>query len=329
MFVRKSLFWNVVRNFLLGKGFLEVQTPVLENSTGGAAAEPFATHHNALNIDVYLRISMGELWQKKLMVAGYEKTFEIGRQFRNEGMDSEHLQDYMQMEFYWANANFEDGMQIVKELYRKIAKNVYGTLKFRQEEHIFDLGKEWKKIDYITEVKKRTGVDILSANVKEIERKLKELRLRFESGLSKARLIDILWKYCRKSISGPAFLVGHPVEISPLAKRQVNNKDVVEQFQVLLGGSEMGTGYSELNDPIDQEERFRMQREMKDAGDVEAHMHDESFVEALMYGMPPTCGFGFSERLFSFFEGKPIRECVIFPLMKPLESKDNDQKGGK
>jgi lysyl-tRNA synthetase, class II len=327
MFIRKSKFWNSIRSFLIERNFLEVETPVLENATGGAAAEPFATHHNALDTDVYLRISMGELWQKKLMVAGYGKTFEIGRQFRNEGMDAEHLQDYTQMEFYWAYANFEDGMELVKYLYKTIAKKVYGTLKFEREGHKIDLGKEWKKIDYVSEIKKQTGVDVLKSDAKKIEKKLEELKQDFSNNLSKARLTDLLWKYCRKNVSGPGFLVGHPVEVSPLAKRNQKNPGTVEQFQPILGGTEMGTGYSELNDPFDQEERFKEQRKMKESGDMEAHMHDESFVEALKHGMPPTCGFGLSERLFSFFEGKPIRECVIFPLMKPLDS--NKTKGGK
>lgn len=327
MFVRKSRFWQTIRSFLLENGFLEVETPVLETSAGGAAATPFKTHLNALDIDLYLRISMGELWQKKLMVAGYEKTFEIGRQFRNEGIDAEHLQDYTQMEFYWSYANFEDGMKFVKELYRKIAKSVYNKTKFKKGDHEFDLSKEWKLIDYSTEIKKQTKIDIWKATKEEIESKLKELNEPFNKGLEKPRLIDLLWKHCRRKISGPAFLTGHPVEVSPLAKRSEKDPRKVEQFQIILAGSELGNGYSELNDPFDQEERFKEQRKMKEAGDTEAHEHDESFIEALKYGMPPTFGFGLSERLFSVFEGKSIRETVIFPLMKPIHNKN--QKGGK
>jgi len=326
MFVRKAKFWKVVRKFLEDEGFLEVQTPVLEVSAGGAAATPFATHHNALDMDVYLRISMGELWQKKLMVAGYDKTFEIGRQFRNEGMDADHLQDYMQMEFYWAYADYNDGMKLVEEMYKKIAKEVYRTTKFERSGHKFDLKDKWKHIDYASEIKKQTKIDIWKADKKEIEKKLKSLDEEFASGLDKWRLIDILWKHCRRKISGPAFLVGQPVEVSPLAKRNRKDSRIVEQFQVILAGSEVGNGYSELNDPIDQDERFKEQRKMKEAGDEEAHEHDESFVEALKHGMPPTCGFGFSERLFSFLEGKPIRECVIFPLMKPEGLEENKKK---
>jgi lysyl-tRNA synthetase class 2 len=321
MFVRKSKFWNSVREFLLKKGFLEVETPVLETAAGGAAATPFATHHNALDVDVYLRISMGELWQKRLMVAGYEKTFEIGRQFRNEGMDADHLQDYTQMEFYWGYANYEMGMGLVEELYKEIAKKVFGTTKFERNGHKFDLEKEWKVIDYTKEIKKQTDVDIWKATKAEVEKKLKELKEEYDPRMEKARLVDLLWKYCRRKISGPVFLTGQPAEITPLAKRNAKDPRTVEQFQIILAGTEAGNGYSELNDPLDQEERFLEQRKLTEQGDEEAHPHDADFVEALKHGMPPTCGFGFSERLFALLEGKPIRETVIFPLMKPLKQK--------
>jgi len=326
MFIRRSKFWNSMRSFLLDKGFLEVETPVLENSAGGASATPFKTHHNALNIPVYLRISMGELWQKKLMVAGYPKTFEIGRQFRNEGMDIDHLQDYTQMEFYWAYANYQDGMNLVQELYKTLANDIFGTLKFERNNHKVDLGKKWEVIDYATEIKKQTKVDIAKATSKEIEKKLDELHLDYERNLDKPRLIDLLWKFCRRKINGPAFLTGQLVEISPLAKRNPKDNKKVEQFQIIMAGTEIGNGYSELNDPFDQEARFKEQQKMKESGDSEAQAHDFEFVEALKHGMPPTCGFGVSERLFAFFEGKPARETQIFPLMKPLNLKSSDNK---
>jgi len=319
MFLRKSKFWNTIRSFLIEKGFLEVETPVLENSAGGASATPFKTHHNALNIDVYLRISMGELWQKKLMVAGFPRTFEIGRQFRNEGMDAEHLQDYTQMEFYWGYANYKDGMKLVEEMYKHVAKTVYGKTKFKIGDFEVDLGKKWEIIDYADTIRKELGLDIFKATPQDMEKKLQALKQDFQPGLERGRLMDLLWKVCRRKIAGPGFLTGQPVEVSPLAKRDSKDPRKVEQFQVILAGSEMGNGYSELNDPIDQEERFQEQRRLKEAGDNEAQEHDEGFVEALKYGMPPTCGFGVSERLFSIFEGKPIRETVIFPLMKPAE----------
>lgn len=320
LFIKKSKFWSAIRSFLSGKGFLEVETPVLEVTTGGADARPFTTHHNALNIDVYLRISMGELWQKRLMVAGFDKTFEIGRQFRNEGMDAEHLQDYTQMEFYWAYADYEKGMDLVEELYKFVAQQAFGTLKFKIGKFDVDLGKKWERYDYRDTVKKYTGIDILDADIKQIEKKLKELKIEYDKkGFNITRAIDNLWKYCRKQVGGPGFLIGVPVEISPLAKKDDNNPRITQRFQPIIAGSELGNGYSELNDPIDQAERFAAQQKLREAGDDEAQMFDHEFVEALEYGMPPTCGFGMSERVFAFLADKSARECQIFPLMRPKE----------
>jgi lysyl-tRNA synthetase class 2 len=321
LFIKKAKFWKTIRNFLNEKGFLEVETPVLETCAGGAAATPFKTHHNTLDMDVVLRISTGELWQKKLMVAGYDKTFEIGRQFRNEGMDMEHLQDYSQMEFYWAYADYKAGMKLVEELYKKVAMEVLGTLKFKTHGYEVDLGKKWQLYDYETLIKEKTGISIYKDDKDKIMKKLDSLKMEYDPNVDKWRLVDVLWKFCRTSISGPGFLVGQPVEVSPLAKRSREDNKKVEQFQIIIAGSEMGNGYSELNDPVDQDERFKRQMELKEKGDTEAQEHDKDFVEALKYGMPPTCGFGVSERLFSYLVDKPIRECVIFPLMKPTEEK--------
>ncbi|MFA5131161.1 MAG: lysine--tRNA ligase [Patescibacteria group bacterium] len=316
--LKRSKFWQATREFLMAKGFIEVETPVLETMAGGADAKPFVTHHNALDIDVYLRISTGELWQKKLMVAGMEKTFEIGRQFRNEGMDAEHLQDYTQMEFYWAYADYKMGMSLTEEMYKYIAQESFGTLKFKIKNFEIDLGKEWEIYDYRDTVKKMTGIDVLKASEKEIVAKLKELKVDYDSkGFNITRAIDNLWKYCRKQIAGPGFLVGTPIAVSPLAKRDEDNQEVAQRFQIIIAGSEVGNGYSELNNPVDQEGRFKEQQKLKEAGDEEAQGHDHDFVEALEYGMPPTCGFGFSERLFSFLMDRPARECQIFPLMRP------------
>jgi lysyl-tRNA synthetase class 2 len=295
-----------------------VETPVLEVTAGGADAQPFVTHHNALDMDVYLRISMGELWQKRLMVAGLEKTFEIGRQFRNEGMDSEHLQDYTQMEFYWAYADYKKGMDLVKELYRYVAQETFGKQKFNIRNFEVDLAKEWELYDYTDTIKKITGIDISRAGIEEIENKLKELGVEYDKkGFNITRAIDNLWKYCRKQIGGPGFLVNEPLVVSPLAKKKKGSGNLVERFHVLIAGSELGNGYSELNDPLDQADRFEQQQVLRDAGDAEAQMYDGDFIEALEYGMPPTCGFGMSERVFSFLMNKSMRECQIFPLLKP------------
>lgn len=318
MILKRDKFWNSVRAFLKERGFIEVETPALEAMAGGADAKPFVTHHNALDMDVFLRISMGELWQKKLMVAGLEKTFEIGRQFRNEGMDAEHLQDYTQLEFYWGYADYEMGMELVEELYKFIALETFGTLKFTIGKFEVDLGKPWERYDYRETVMKYTGVDILKTDQTEIENKLKELNIKYDrEGFNITRAIDNLWKYCRKQIAGPGFLIGVPVAVSPLAKRDAANPELTQRFQPIIAGSEIGNGYSELNDPVDQLERFNEQAKLREAGDEEAQMKDEDFVEALEYGMPPTCGFGMSERFFSFLMNKSARECQIFPLLKP------------
>ncbi|MFW5888200.1 MAG: lysine--tRNA ligase [Patescibacteria group bacterium] len=318
MVIKRAEFWRSVRNFMVSKGFLEVETPILETTAGGADAQPFITRHNALDIDVYLRISMGELWQKKLMVAGLEKTFEIGRQFRNEGMDAEHLQDYTQMEFYWAYADYEDGMKLAEELFKYVAKETFGTLQFNIHGFEVDLDKKWKRYDYQETVKEFTGVDILNTTEQEIKNKLHQLEIKYdEKGFNLNRGIDSLWKYCRKQLAGPGFLVGVPKIISPLAKTDENRPELTQRFQPIIAGSELGNGYSELNDPVDQAERFALQEKMRAAGDEEAQMFDHDFVEALEYGMPPTCGFGMSERVFAFFMDKSARESQIFPLMRP------------
>jgi len=321
LFIKKQVFWSTIRAFLLERGFLEVETPVLEVTSGGAAATPFKTHHNALDMDVYLRISMGELWQKKLLVAGYEKTFEIGRQFRNEGISNEHLQDYTQMEFYWAYADCQDGMQMIKELYRKTIKSVLGSSKFVSRGFEIDIDDEWEIYDFETIIQKETGISIYETDIGTIKKKLDSLNVSYSPDLSYWRLVDVLWKVVRKELSGPGFLVGQPVELNPLPKRLKNDPRKVDQVQIILAGSELGNGYSELNDPLDLEQRFNEQRIMGESGDTDAHNHDQDFIEALKYGMPPAFGFGVSERLFSFIMDKPIRECVFFPLMKPEKQK--------
>ncbi len=315
LMVKKSKFWDATREFLKHEGFLEVETPTLEVTTGGAEAEPFKTHLNDLDMDVYLRISVGELWQKRLMAGGFPKTFEIGRAYRNEGTSPEHAQEFTNMEFYWAYADYHDGMTLVQNLYRTIAQTVFGTTKFTTRGHSFDLSDEWKEIDYSEEVKKQTGVDISIATDEDIVEKLQELHIKYD-GTNRERLIDTLWKYCRKNISGPAFVINHPTIVAPLAKSNFGTK-TVQRFQPILAGSEIGNGYSELNDPIDQKDRFDTQQDLLDGGDKEAMMPDMEFVEMLEYGMPPTCGFGFGERLFAFLADKPLRDLQTFPLTRP------------
>lgn len=318
IFEKKEKFWEVVRNFMKERGFSEVETPTLELTTGGAEAAPFKTHHNDFDLDIYLRISIGELWQKRLMAAGFSKTFEIGRAYRNEGSSQEHLQEFTNMEFYWSYANYKDGMSLVKELYRKIAKETFGKTKFETRGHVFDLDDEWEEIDYVDKVKEMTGIDVLTADVGEMKDKLDELKVKYE-GDNKERLTDTLWKYCRKQISGPAFLINHPKIVSPLSKSIEDNPEKTQRFQPLLAGSEIGNGYSELNNPEEQRKRFEEQKKLIESGDEEAMMPEWEFVDMLEHGMPPTCGYGFGERLFAFLVDKPLREVQTFPLMRPKE----------
>jgi lysyl-tRNA synthetase class 2 len=322
IFVKKAKFWDVTRSFLKEHGFLEVETPTLEVTTGGAEATPFKTHHEDYDLPVYLRISVGELWQKRLMAAGFPKTFEIGRVYRNEGSSPEHLQEFTNMEFYWSFADYHDGMEIVKDLYRTLGKEVFGTTKFTTRDFTFDLADEWALVDYCEEIKKQTGVDVRTASESDMKKTLDKLHVKYD-GTNKERLTDTLWKYCRKNIAGPAFLINHPLLVAPLAKAIPGEKGAaasnVQMFQPIIAGSEVGRGYSELNDPLDQYARFEAQQKLLASGDTEAMMSDLEFVEMLEHGMPPTCGFGFGERLFAFMADKTLREVQMFPLMRPKE----------
>lgn len=318
MFKRKEKFWDITRTFMKEHGFMEVETPTLELTTGGAEARPFLTKHNDFDINIYLRISAGELWQKRLLAAGFTKTFEIGRVYRNEGTSPNHLQEFTNMEFYAAYENYEDGMKLVEELYRTIAREVYGKTEFTRGEYTFDLAEPWERIDYKEEIERQTEVNVDTATESDIQVRLSELGVAYEGG-NKERLIDTLWKYCRRNIAGPVFLVNHPKLVSPLAKSVEGSLEATQRFQPIIAGTEVGNGYSELNDPLEQHARFELQQKLIDRGDEEAMMPDYEFVEMLEYGMPPACGFGFGERLFAILEDKTIRETQLFPLMRPKD----------
>ncbi len=319
MFRKKSIFWQTVRDFLVEKGFLEVETPVLENVPGGADAEPFITHHKALDRDFYLRISL-ELPLKRLMVGGYEKIFEIGRIFRNEGISTEHLQDYTQMEFYWAYADYNDLMKMLEELYRKIVKNLFGTTKVTSGGVEIDWGKPWKKYDYYTLFKEHAGLDLNKTDADGLKPAADKLKIKYDKFVDKGRLIDLIYKKTvRSKLVEPGFLIDPPVEVEPLAKRSPKDRNRVERVQIMAWGTELGKGFSELNDPIDQRQRFEEQMQLREKGDKEAQMLDEDFVESLEYGMPPAAGFGMSERFFAVLMDKSIRETVIFPPMKEAQ----------
>ncbi len=317
LFQKKALFWQFIREYLVKNGFLEVDTPVLEAVPGGADAKPFITHHNALDRDFYLRISL-ELPLKRLLVGGYEKVFEIGKVFRNEGIDSEHLQDYLHLEFYWAYCDMEQGMEFIEKMYKEIVKKLLGSLASKYDNYEIKWDGEWPKIDYFSEFKKETGIDLeadLSAEA--LRAKADELGIKYEKNYGKGRMIDAIFKKTvRQKLIQPCFVVGHPIEVSPLAKKDPENPKKVRRVQIVAGGSELCNAFAELNDPIDQRDRFAEQMKMREAGDEEAQMMDEDFVEALEYGLPPAFGFGMSERLFAFLMNKSVRETVIFPPMK-------------
>ncbi|MDR3571487.1 MAG: lysine--tRNA ligase [Candidatus Pacebacteria bacterium] len=316
MIERRTKFWQAIREFYLARGFLEVETPVLETSPGGADARPFLTHHNALDIDVSLRISL-ELWLKRLLVAGFPKVFEIGRIFRNEGQSREHLQDYTQLESYEAFSSLKEGGDFLKALFRHIAKEVYGKYTFEIGAHTVDLAEEWQVINLCSVIQEKFGIDPLTCTEEEAIQAVRDAKLEVGEELNLPRAIDHLWKSIRKTISGPAFLVGIPVYLEPLAKKFSGDPRTVERLQIVIAGSELGKGFSELNDPIDQRERFEEQQRLRDAGDAEAQRLDLDYVKAMEYGMPPSFGFGMSERVFAFLENKPTHLAQIFPLLRP------------
>lgn len=316
MFIKKTKFWAAVRKYLTKSCFFEVETSVMEAVPGGADARPFITHHHALDTDFYLRISL-ELHLKRLIVGGFEKVFEIGRVFRNEGVDAEHLQEYTEMEFYWAYADYQDLMDFLEDFYKYLVKETTDGLKTVFEGQEIDWSRKWPRLDYCQLFIKLAGLDPLKTSISDLYQKAEELKLKPEKNLGKARLIDMIYKKTvRPTLIQPAFLINLPVLISPLAKRSEKNPEVTERVLVTACGTELGNGWSELNDPADQKQRFIEQQKLRESGDEEAQMYDQDFVEALEYGMPPTAGWGMSERLFAVLMNKPIRECVFFPMMR-------------
>lgn len=316
LFRKKARFWSAIRGFLEKEGFVEMDTPVLEDVPGGADANPFVTHHDALDRDFYLRISL-ELPLKKIIVGGFEKIYEIGKVFRNEGISAEHLQDYLMCEFYWAYADYEELMAMLEKFYKHIVKQTTNGLATEWQDHKLDWGKPWPRFDYFELMEKEAGVNLENVSDKDLEKVAKKAGITAEKGWGRGRIIDHLFKkIVRPKLIQPCFLVNHPVEVSPLSKRNPKLPGRVERVQVVAAGTELGNGWSELNDPVDQRQRFEEQMKMRRAGDAEAQMMDESFVEALEYGMPPTAGFGLSERLFAVLMDKPMRETVVFPPMR-------------
>ncbi len=314
-FVRRSKFWQATRDFLNSRGFIEINTSILEHTTGGADANPFVTHMDALDEDFYLRISH-ELPLKRLIGGGYEKVYDLGHRFRNENYSDEHLPEHIAMEWYWAYANWQDGMKMMEEMYQYVLKETFGTLQFKLGQFEVDMSGKWEVWDYAETINKRYDIDIFETPIEQLQKILKDNGLEVEKADNRSRVVDKLWKNIRKDVTGPVWLVNTPKFISPLSKTSLEDDRLTERFQPVIAGSELGNGFSELNDPVDQLERFLEQQSMRDAGDDEAMMLDIDFVEMLEYGMPPTCGWGYSERVFWVFEGVSAREGVPFPQLR-------------
>lgn len=314
-FLRRSIFWQATRNFLLKESFVEINIPVLEHTTGGADANPFVTRMDALDQDFYLRISH-ELPLKRLIGAGYERVFDIGPRFRNENYSDEHLPEHVAMEWYWAYADWKVGMEMMESMFSYVLDQTFGKQQFEVRGFSVDFTKKWQIIDYAEVIKTNFKIDIFDCSLDQVKKALKDHRLEVEKTDSIGRGIDKLWKKVRATVAGPAWLINTPEFISPLAKTNPDNPKTVQRFQAVIAGSELCNGYSELNDPVDQLNRFMEQQALRDAGDDEAQMLDIDYVEMLEYGMPPTCGLGYSERLFWFFEGVSSREGVPFPQLR-------------
>jgi len=314
-FIRRSQFWQATREFLLNNDFTEINIPVLEHTTGGADANPFVTHMDALDQDFYLRISH-ELPLKRLLGAGYEKVFDIGPRFRNENYSDEHLPEHVAMEWYWAYADWEDGMNMMESMFKKVLEATFGTLQFTLDGKTVDMDKAWERWDYATVIHDHYGLEVFDCTIDQVKAALKEHGLEVEKTENISRGIDKLWKKVRAEVAGPIWLINTPAFISPLSKADDGDPRFVQRFQAVIGGSELCNGWSELNDPVDQLNRFLEQQKMRDAGDDEAQMLDIDYVEMLEYGMPPACGLGFSERVFWIFEGVTAREGVPFPQLR-------------
>ena len=328
-FIKRSKILAAIRKYISGEGFMEVETPMLVANAGGAAARPFETHFNALNEDLKLRISL-ELYLKRLIVGGLEKVYEIGRVFRNEGLDTRHNPEFTLMELYQAYTDYHGMMDLTENMYRFVAQEVLGTTQIVYKGIPMDLGKPFERITMVDAVKKYAGVDWNEVETLEQARELaKEHNVEFEERHKKGDILNLFFEeFVEEHLLQPTFVMDHPVEISPLTKKKPENPEYVERFEFFMNGWEMANAYSELNDPIDQRERFKAQEELLAQGDDEANTTDEDFMNALEIGMPPTGGIGFGiDRMCMLLTGaEAIRDVLLFPTMKSL---DSDKKAGK
>lgn len=321
-FIKRSKVISAIRRYLDGQGFMEVETPMLVSNAGGAAARPFETHFNALNEDLKLRISL-ELYLKRLIVGGLERVYEIGRVFRNEGLDTRHNPEFTLMELYQAYTDYNGMMDLTENLYRYVAKEVAGSEVITYGEHTIDLSKPFERITMAESVKKYAGVDFREVHTTEDAKKLAdEHHVEYEDRHRKGDILSLFFeKYVEDHLIQPTFVMDHPIEISPLTKKKPDDPEYVERFEFFLNGWEMANAYSELNDPIDQRERFQEQEKALAAGDEEANHTDEDFLNALDIGMPPTGGIGFGiDRMVMIMTGSmAIRDVLLFPTMKSIE----------
>ena len=319
-FKKRSKIISFIRRYLESKGFIEVETPILQPLYGGAAAKPFITHHNALDIDLYLRIAP-ELYLKRLLVGGFEKIFEINKNFRNEGIDIKHNPEFTMMELYWAYTTYEEIMNLVEELISETAKAVLGTEEITYQGKKISLKRPWKRIKLFDAIKEYAGLDVENIyDLKELRKLAESVGCEIEDYMGRGKIIDeILKEKVIPNLIQPTFLYDYPLELSPLARKKDDNPRIVERFQPFIGGLEVGNAFSELNDPQDQKDRFLKQLEEKKKGDEEAHEFDEDFIKALEYGMPPTGGLGIGiDRLVMLFtDSYSIRDVILFPQMKP------------
>ncbi len=323
-FIKRGQIISEIRRILDEKGYLEVETPVLNTISGGATARPFITHHNTLNIDMYLRIAL-ELNLKRLIVGGYDKVYEIGRVFRNEGMDIRHNPEFTELELYSAYEDFNGMMDITEELFQKCAMKVCGTTKINYQGTEIELGGKWQRISMIDSIKEVTGIDFNTIETDEEAIALaKERNIEIPAGKEKrGNIISLFFdEYVESTLIQPTFIYDYPIEISPLAKKSAKDPRMVERFEAFIGGREYGNAFSELNDPIDQYERFKDEIAARENGDEEAGMMDEDFINALEYGMPPTGGLGIGiDRLVMLLtDSVSIRDVLLFPTMKPLNN---------
>ena len=322
VFIKRSQILKEIRNFLAGRDFMEVETPMLVSNAGGAAARPFETHYNALNEDVKLRISL-ELYLKRLIVGGLERVYEIGRVFRNEGVDTRHNPEFTLMELYQAYTDYYGMMDLTENMFRHVAQEVCGTTCVPYGDVMIDLGKPFERMTMIDAVKKYSGVDFSQvATTEEAKALADERHIEYEARHKRGDILNLFFEeYVEEHLIQPTFIMDHPIEISPLTKKKPENPDYVERFELFIAGREMCNAYSELNDPIDQRERFAAQEEALKQGDEEANHTDEDFLNALSIGMPPTGGIGYGiDRLVMLLTNSPaIRDVLLFPTMKTLE----------